>query len=180
MVILDVMMPHLNGFKTLTYIREISQVPVIMFTARGEEIDELLGLGIGADDYLQKPCSLTLLKARVKALLRRTFSEKDKTNILHINNIEINVAAKKVFKNKEASNLTKSQFLLLCYLAEHKNKACSKEELCREALKKPYLKNQRSIDTHINNLRYMLFTNDNENAASIENLYGVGYELRCK
>lgn len=180
LVILDIMMPHLNGFKTLNYIREISSLPVIMLTARGEEIDELMGLNMGADDYLHKPCSLAVLKARVKNILKRTLSKQEKVKVLKFGNIEINFASKKVFKNNQQVDLTKSQFIILCYLASNKNKVCTKEELCKEALGNPYIKNQRSIDTHINNIRDKLLTDDINSSLSIKNIYGVGYELKCE
>lgn len=178
LIILDVMMPHLNGFKTLTHIREIYDVPVIMLTAKGEEIDELMGLTIGADDYLHKPCSLIRLKARIHSVLKRCIQTNEVNKVLHIADIEIRFDSKKVFKNGERITLTKSQFQLLCYLAKNKNNICTKEELSKNALKKPFLKNQRSIDTHINNIREKLLKN-NEDRLCILNIYGVGYELQC-
>ncbi len=179
LVILDIMMPHLNGFKTLKYIREFSDIPVIMLTARGEETDELVGLGFGADDYLHKPCSLNLLKAKIKAVLKRYKIEASKTKTIRMGNIKIDIPAMKVFKSDVQLKLTKSQFKILLYLFQNPNKVCTKEELVNKALQKTYLKEQRSIDTHINNLREIL-ASDNDEYFSIINIYGVGYELKCK
>lgn len=179
LIIIDVMMPHLNGFETLNYIRKFSDVPVLMLTAKGEETDELKGLGIGADDYLHKPCSLAILKARVKTVLRRFLDKKESSKVIHLGDIEINFESKKVLKKGEIVTLTNSQFKLLCYLAENKNKTCTKEALCKKALRKPFLKNQRSIDTHINNLREKLLGGEDD-AFSIVSIYGMGYELQCK
>lgn len=179
LVILDVMMQHLNGFKTLKYIREFSTVPVIMLTARGEETDELLGLGIGADDYLSKPCSLNLLKAKIKTVLKRMVIKKTSKKIIRLGNIEVHLGDKKVYKSGAEVKLTKSQLQIFLYLCLHPNKVCTKEELVKEALLKPYLKEQRSIDTHINNLREKLFSDMDEENCSIKNIYGIGYELKC-
>lgn len=179
LVILDVMMQHLNGFKTLNYIREFSGIPVIMLTGRGEETDELLALGIGADDYLHKPCSLNLLKAKIKTVLKRSNIKIATQKTIRLGNVDIHIGDKKVFKSGKQVPLTKSQLKVLFYLCQNLNKVCTKEELVNQALLKPYLKEQRSIDTHINHLREKLFSDLDEDKYSIKNIYGVGYELKC-
>ena len=181
LIILDIMMPHLNGFKTLKYIRDFSDTPILMLTGRGDEMDELIGLRSGADDYLQKPCSLHILTARIDALLRRVPKKMhhDIEKVLNIGTLSINLAAKEVTKNGLRLKLTKSEFEILYYLVCNKNRTCSKEDICKEGLNKPYLKNQRSIDTHINNLREKLQLIE-EDSLSIINFYAVGYKLQCK
>ena len=159
LVLLDVMMPKLNGVETLKEIRKVSNVPVMMLTARGEDIDRVLGLELGADDYLPKPFNDRELIARIKAILRRSASPSNNTanvEILSFDGIILNFSHGIATYNEENLNLTDYEFKILCLLLKYKGNVISREELSLEVMEKPLTPFDRSLDMHISNLRRKL------------------------
>ena len=159
LVLLDVMMPKLNGIETLKEIRKVSNVPVMMLTARGEDIDRVLGLELGADDYLSKPFNDRELIARIKAILRRSASPSNNTanvEILSFDGITLNFSHGIATYNEENLNLTDYEFKILCLLLKSKGNMVSREELSLEVMEKPLTPFDRSLDMHISNLRRKL------------------------
>ena len=159
LVLLDVMMPKLNGIETLKEIRKVSNVPVMMLTARGEDIDRVLGLELGADDYLPKPFNDRELIARIKAILRRSVSPSNNTanvEILSFDGITLNFSHGIATYNEENLNLTDYEFKILCLLLKSKGNMVSREELSLEVMEKPLTPFDRSLDMHISNLRRKL------------------------
>ena len=159
LVLLDVMMPKLNGIETLKEIRKVSNVPVMMLTARGEDIDRVLGLELGADDYLPKPFNDRELIARIKAILRRSASPSNNTanvEILSFDGITLNFSHGIATYNEKNLNLTDYEFKILCLLLKSKGNMVSREELSLEVMEKPLTPFDRSLDIHISNLRRKL------------------------
>ena len=159
LVLLDVMMPKLNGIETLKEIRKVSNVPVMMLTARGEDIDRVLGLELGADDYLSKPFNDRELIARIKAILRRSASPSNNTanvEILSFDGITLHFSHGIATYNEENLNLTDYEFKILCLLLKSKGNVVSREELSLEVMEKPLTPFDRSLDMHISNLRRKL------------------------
>lgn len=159
LILLDVMMPKLNGIETLKEIRKVSNVPVMMLTARGEDIDRVLGLELGADDYLPKPFNDRELIARIKAILRRSASPSNNTanvEILSFDGITLNFSHGIATYNEENLNLTDYEFKILCLLLKSKGNMVSREELSLEVMEKPLTPFDRSLDMHISNLRRKL------------------------
>lgn len=159
LILLDVMMPKLNGIETLKEIRKVSNVPVMMLTARGEDIDRVLGLELGADDYLSKPFNDRELIARIKAILRRSASPSNNISnveILSFDGITLNFSHGIATYNEENLNLTDYEFKILCLLLKSKGNMVSREELSLEVMEKPLTPFDRSLDMHISNLRRKL------------------------
>ncbi|HHF1214122.1 TPA: response regulator, partial [Haemophilus influenzae] len=159
LVLLDVMMPKLNGIETLKEIRKVSNVPVMMLTARGEDIDRVLGLELGANDYLPKPFNDRELIARIKAILRRSASPSNNISnveILSFDGITLHFSHGIATYNAENLNLTNYEFKILCLLLKSKGNVVSREELSLEVMEKPLTPFDRSLDMHISNLRRKL------------------------
>lgn len=176
LILLDVMMPVLNGIETLKQIRKTTNTPVMMLTARGEEIDRILGLELGADDYLPKPFNDRELIARIKAILRRADSMPKDKNRFNFDGLEINVSRQEVrYQNKDLA-LTDSEFLLLYKLIEHKGEIISRETLSLDALGKELTPFDRSVDMHMSNLRKKLPERPN-NSPWFKTVRGRGYLL---
>ena len=179
LVLLDVMMPKLNGIETLKEIRKVSNVPVMMLTARGEDIDRLLGLELGADDYLPKPFNDRELIARIKAILRRSVSPSNNTanvEILSFDGITLHFSHGIATYNAENLNLTNYEFKILCLLLKSKGNVVSREELSLEVMEKPLTPFDRSLDMHISNLRRKLPERKNK-PSLFKTLRGKGYAL---
>lgn len=158
-IVLDVMLPKLNGFEVLKAIREHLQTPVLMLTARGEDIDRIVGLEIGADDYLPKPCNPRELVARLRAILRRTQKTPTHRPIIESNNIVVDCSKRSVTFSGHYLELTNAEFNILEMLIKSPGQAFSKEELTEYALGRKYTAYDRSIDVHISNLRNKLGDN---------------------
>ena len=179
LVLLDVMMPKLNGIETLKEIRKVSNVPVMMLTARGEDIDRVLGLELGADDYLPKPFNDRELIARIKAILRRSVSPSNNTanvEILSFDGITLHFSHGIATYNEENLNLTDYEFKILCLLLKSKGNVVSREELSLEVMEKPLTPFDRSLDMHISNLRRKLPERKNK-PSWFKTLRGKGYLL---
>ncbi|SBS35691.1 Transcriptional regulatory protein YycF [Marinomonas spartinae] len=183
MILLDVMMPKLNGFDTLKKIREQWEIPVLMLTAKGDEIDRVIGLELGADDYLPKPFSERELLARIRAILRRANgkSDKEKTSKVHQDRIEyddlvIYPGKLEAYHKQELIDLTGTEFALLHYFLLHPGQVVTKESLSFEVLGKRLAVFDRAIDMHVSNLRKKL-PDSVDNKPRIKTLRGRGYLL---
>lgn len=180
LVLLDVMMPKLNGLDTLKEIRKVSNVPVMMLTARGEDIDRVLGLELGADDYLPKPFNDRELVARIRAILRRSVSPSnnvdDTKEILSFENVTLYLTRQTAMYGEENLNLTDYEFKILQRLIESKGDIVTREELSLEVLGKTLSPFDRSLDMHISNLRRKLPERESK-LPWLKTLRGKGYLL---
>ena len=176
LVILDIMLPGISGLDALKQIRRTSDVPVIMLTARGDDVDRIIGLEFGADDYLAKPFNPRELVARIKAILRRSQREAPESDRLKLGEIELQPRTRRASVGGDALRLTGTEFEILRCLLETPGEVVSKEQLSERALGRRLLPYDRSIDTHISNLRGKLEQAGNHKE-SIQNQRGVGYLL---
>ncbi|MBN9230241.1 MAG: DNA-binding response regulator [Legionella sp. 40-6] len=173
-IILDVMLPQLNGFEVLKAIREHLETPVLMLTARGDDIDRIVGLEIGADDYLPKPCNPRELVARLRAILRRTQKTPVSKPVIEQHNIIVDCSKRHVTLAGNYLELTNAEFNILEMLIKSPGQAFSKEELTEYALGRKYTAYDRSIDVHISNLRNKLGDNP-AGEPIIKTVRGFGY-----
>ena len=176
LVVLDVMLPRLNGFDALRRIRERSAVPVIMLTARGDEVDRIVGLELGADDYLAKPFNPRELAARVRAVLRRSqgHSGWDTAHVV-VGDLELDAGARQVRVGGDRVELTGTEFSLLAVLVREAGKVVTRQVLYREVLGRRPLAYDRSLDVHVSNLRRKLGPLP-DGEERIKTLRGVGYQ----
>lgn len=174
LIILDLMLPNIDGREVCKIIRKESDVPIIMLTALSEEIDQVTGLEIGADDYITKPFSPRALVARVRALLRRTTGDIKTPNVIRIGNLEIDSEKYSVTFQDNPIKLTPNEFRLLQLLANHAGQTLTREQIL-ENLHGVASSFDRSIDSHIKNLRKKLEQASNQNM--IETVYGIGYRF---
>jgi two-component system response regulator ResD len=174
LIILDIMMPKLDGFSTCKEIKKIKDIPIIMLSARGEEYDKLFGFELGIDDYIVKPFSPKELMARVNVVLaRKNSSTQSKADVLKFSGLEINIAARTVSVDGERIELTPKEYDLLFYLIENKNIALSRDKLLSDIWGYDFFGDDRTIDTHIKNLRNAL----GPYRDYIVTLRGVGYKF---
>ena len=176
LLILDIMLPGMNGLDVLKEVRKGSDIPVVMLTARGDDVDRILGLEFGADDYLAKPFNPRELLARIKAILRRTQSDGSRDSRVTVGMLEFDIRSRRVDAGEQSVRLTGTEFELLRCLAESPGKVVSKELLAREVLGRRHMPYDRSIDTHISNVRRKLLDAGLDNP-SIQSQRGVGYLL---
>ena len=174
LVILDLMLPVMDGREVCRILRRESDVPIIMLTALSEEIDQVTGLEIGADDYITKPFSVRALVARVRALLRRTRGDFKAPNIIRTSGLEINLEKHSVNFKGNPLKFTPNEFKLLVLLASRPDQILTREQLL-EHLHGAASSLDRSVDSHIKNLRKQLETASGE--PMIETVYGIGYRL---
>ncbi len=177
LVILDLMLPNLDGREVCRILRRESDVPIIMLTALSEEIDQVTGLEIGADDYITKPFSVRALVARVRALLRRARGEVKAPSLVRSGVLEIDLKKYSVALNGNPVKLTPNEFKLLHLLASHPGQILTREQLLDD-LHGAASSMDRSVDSHIKNLRKKLEAASGE--SMIETVYGVGYRLMEK
>lgn len=173
-VILDVMLPDLDGFEACRRIRTNSNVPVLMLTAKGEETDRIVGLELGADDYLPKPFNPRELLARIRAILRRRTAEFDGGKVLRFGRMEIDPGSRTVLIDGEARELTSHQFDLLVALAERPGRALSREQLMEQVRGEELDAFDRSIDVHVSRIRAAIEA-DPKRPRRIITVRGVGY-----
>ena len=171
LILLDVMMPKLDGFETLEVIRQYSKVPVMMLTARSEERDELKGYKLGVDEYITKPFSPKILVARVEAVLRRTMGESEEKLIAGA--IEIDKVARRVFIDEKPVDLRFKEYELLTYFIENKGIALSREKILNSVWNYDYFGDARTIDTHVKKLRAKM----GERGDYIKTVWGMGYKF---
>ncbi|CAM3435103.1 response regulator transcription factor [Paenibacillus lupini] len=180
LVILDLMLPKMNGFEVCKKIREKQDIPILIVTSRHEDIDVIRGLGLGADDYITKPFKPAELVARVKAHLaryERLVGVKDTKNMISIRGLSIDPDTRKVFVNDEETILTTKEFDLLYFLASHPNKVFSKEHLFERIWGIDALGDIQTVTVHIRKIREKI-EKDSANPVYIETLWGAGYRCR--
>ena len=178
LVLLDVMMPKLNGVETLKRLREQWETPVLMLTAKGEEIDRVIGLELGADDYLPKPFSDRELLARIRAVLRRTQSKSNPKSIecIEYQDIKVFPGKQEAYCQEEYLELTTTEFALLSHFVQHPGETLTKETLSLDVLGKRLAAFDRAIDMHVSNLRKKL-PERQDRKPRIKTLRGRGYLL---
>lgn len=174
LVILDVMMPRMDGWQVLREIRESSQVPVIMLTARSDERDELKGFDLGVDEYVTKPFSPRTLVARVEAILRRTGANGD-NNKIELSGILLDKSAHQVTVDGKPVELSFKEFELLTYFMENNRIALSREKILNHVWNYDYYGDARTIDTHVKKLRSKL----GPKGELIKTIWGMGYKLEA-
>ena len=174
LIILDVMMPKYNGFEVLKEIRETSDIPVIMLTAKGEEADELHGFDQGADEYITKPFSPKILVARVEAILRRSNPEGEESVVVEKGQIRLDKTAHTVMVDGEAVDLSFKEFELLSFFMENEGKALPREKILNAVWDYDYFGDARTIDTHVKKLRAKLKSAGDH----IHTIWGLGYKFQ--
>ncbi|MCG6552154.1 MAG: response regulator transcription factor [Candidatus Magnetominusculus sp. LBB02] len=176
LIVLDVMLPGANGFEVLRRIRAVSRVPVLMLTARGEDIDRIVGLEIGADDYMPKPFNPRELVARIRAILRRveTAQPPKAAGRLVVGGIELNAATRTVLCDGKKVDLTSVEFAVLEALMQRVGQVVSRDELVRLAMGRDLLAYDRSIDVHVSSLRKKLGPQADQ-SERIKTVRSVGY-----
>lgn len=172
LVILDIMMPKMDGWETCREIRKISKVPIIMLTAKGDETDELLGYDLGIDEYITKPFSPKILVARIDAILRRA-NKLNEEDIITAGKLEINKTSHVVKVDGKEVELSFKEFELLCYFAENKGIALSREKILNSVWNYDYFGDARTIDTHVKKIRSKL----GECGDYIKTIWGMGYKF---
>ena len=180
LILLDVMLPKYTGFEICQMIREFSDVPVIMLTAKGDDMDKILGLEYGADDYITKPFNILEVKARIKAILRRIGkqkTEKDNENVISKNDMRIDRQSRRVYVKEKEINLTAKEFDLLELLAMNPDKVYSREELLNIVWGYEYPGDASTVDVHVRRLREKIEPNPSD-PMYVYTKWGVGYYFR--
>lgn len=176
LAVLDVMMPEMNGMDVLKELRKESPLPVIMLTARGDDMDRILGLELGADDYVPKPCNPRELLARIRAVMRRAHGPAEH-GVIQVDDLELNQGNRTLRQAGEAVDLTSTEFSILLALLQHRGEVVSKRDLYVSALGREPVPHDRSVDMHVSNLRRKLGPGPGgENR--IETIRGIGYQFR--
>ena len=179
--ILDVMLPGVDGFEICRQVREKKNIPIIMVSAKKEDIDKIRGLGVGADDYMTRPFSPSELVARVKAHLARyerlVSSSKENNDVIEIRGIKIDKTARRVFVNGEEKVFTTKEFDLLTFLAEHPNHVYTKDELFKEIWDMDSIGDIATVTVHIKKIREKI-EYDTSKPQYIETIWGVGYRFK--
>ncbi|MCM1193646.1 MAG: response regulator transcription factor [Butyrivibrio sp.] len=174
LVVLDVMMPKMDGWQVCRELRAYSKVPVIMLTARGDEQDELQGFRLGVDEYISKPFSPKILVARIEAILRRT-GQTSEEETLSCGGIEIDKAAHRVLVDGKEIELSFKEFELLAYFVENQGVALSREKILNHVWNYDYFGDARTIDTHVKKLRSKM----GEKGDMIKTIWGMGYKFEA-
>ncbi len=179
-ILLDVMLPKLTGFEVCQQIREFSDTPVVMLTAKGDDMDKILGLEYGADDYITKPFNILEVKARIKAIMRRTGAKDNKSaadkNVTD-GDLQLNREERRVFISGREIDLTAKEFEVLELLVTHPGKVYSRENLLRSVWGESYLGDARTVDVHVRRLREKIEENPSE-PKFVLTRWGVGYYYR--
>lgn len=180
LLLLDVMMPKKDGFTVCREIRQSSNVPIIMITAKGEDGDRIMGLDIGADDYIVKPFSPAEVMARIRAVLRRLdISEEQSKDIVRYPGLEINVSDYEVKIEGQPVTLTKKELEILWVLASNPGKVFSRDNLLSSVWGYEYFGDARTVDTHVKRLRSKI-SNSETSSWEIKTIWGVGYKFEVK
>ena len=178
LMVLDIMMPEMNGMDVLKELRRDSRLPVIMLTARGDDMDRILGLELGADDYVPKPCNPRELLARIRAVMRRVpAAPETEHNVIVTDDLELNQGARTLAKSGEHVELPSTEFSILLELLQHRGEVVSKRDLYVSALGREPVPHARSVDMHVSNLRRKLGP-DPRGDNRIETIRGIGYQYR--
>ena len=180
LILLDIMLPNLDGLEAMKIIREKSSIPIVIMSAKDQDIDKALGLGLGADDYISKPFSMIELLARVKAAIRRATkysSHQEKAeNIIHIGDLTIDITNFSVTKKKEPLKLTSKEFEILKLFATNRNRVFTKEQIYHFVWNEEYYGDENIINVHMRRLREKI-EEDPSKPQYIKTLWGIGYKL---
>ena len=182
MILLDVMLPKMDGFEVCQAIREFSDVPIVMLTAKGDDMDKILGLEYGADDYITKPFNILEVKARIKAIMRRTSPERApqvQSSVIEKGDIKLDCDSRRLFINDNEINLTAREFELLEILIKNENKVYSRESLLKIVRGEDYPGDVRTVDVHVRRLREKIEANPSE-PKYVHTKWGVGYYYNQK
>ena len=177
MILLDVMLPKMDGFEVCQAIREFSDMPIIMLSAKGEDMDKILGLEYGADDYITKPFNILEVKARIKAIMRRTSDSGKKavaSAVIEKGDLKLDCDSRRLFVQGKEINLTGREFELLELLVKNENKVYSREMLLETVWGKDYPGDVRTVDVHVRRLREKIESNPSE-PKYVHTKWGVGY-----
>lgn len=181
-ILLDVMLPKFTGFEVCQQIREYSDVPIIMLTAKGDDMDKILGLEYGADDYITKPFNILEVKARIKAIMRRSSKKEEKPvenpSIHTFGSMQVDVDSRRVFIDGKEVNLTVKEFDLLELLMDNPNKVYSREKLLNDVWGYEYLGDVRTVDVHVRRLREKIESTPSD-PKYIHTKWGVGYYFQA-
>lgn len=176
-VLLDIMLPKLTGFEVCQQIREFSNVPIIMLTAKGDDIDKILGLEYGADDYITKPFNILEVKARIKAIMRRTDpkkNSKEESSVIESGSMKLDCEGRRAYIDGKEIGLTAKEFEVLELLIQNPNKVYSRENLLKLVWGSDYPGDVRTVDVHIRRLREKIESNPSE-PRFVHTKWGVGY-----
>ena len=182
MILLDVMLPKMDGFEVCQAIREFSDVPIVMLTAKGDDMDKILGLEYGADDNITKPFNILEVKARIKAIMRRTSPERApqvQSSVIEKGDIKLDCDSRRLFINDNEINLTAREFELLEILIKNENKVYSRESLLKIVWGEDYPGDVRTVDVHVRRLREKIEANPSE-PKYVHTKWGVGYYYNQK
>ena len=177
MILLDIMLPKMDGFQVCQAIREFSDMPIVMLTAKGDDIDKILGLEYGADDYITKPFNILEVKARIKAIMRRTSPAKPKevnSSVIEKGDLKLDCDNRRLFILGQEVTLTAREFELLDLLVKNENKVYSRESLLELVWGKDYPGDVRTVDVHVRRLREKVERNPSE-PKYVHTKWGVGY-----
>lgn len=182
MILLDIMLPKMDGFEVCQAIREFSDMPIVMLTAKGDDMDKILGLEYGADDYITKPFNILEVKARIKAIMRRTSPARQQTaqaSVIEKGDLKLDCESRRLFINGTEINLTTREFELLEIMVKNENKVYSRENLLNLVWGKEYPGDVRTVDVHVRRLREKIETNPSE-PKYVHTKWGVGYYYNQK
>jgi DNA-binding response OmpR family regulator len=182
MVLLDIMLPKMDGFEVCQAIREFSDMPIVMLTAKGDDMDKILGLDYGADDYITKPFNILEVKARIKAIMRRTSGPKEKkpvSSVIEKGDLRLDCDSRRLYILGREVNLTAKEFDLLELLVKNENKVYSRENLLEFVWGKDYPGDVRTVDVHVRRLREKIESNPSE-PKYVHTKWGVGYYYNQK
>jgi len=175
-ILLDIMMPHMDGFEFIKTFRKESNTPIILLTAKIEESDKVIGLDLGADDYVTKPFGMAELVARIEAVLRRSTPSPNQNQVLNYGELKIDLEKFEVKLNDKEITLTPTEFRLLSMLAQNPGRVFTREQLLREIQGEAYDSLEKTINVHIRNLRVKI-EEDPSNPKYIQTVFGVGYRF---
>ena len=177
MILLDIMLPKMDGFEVCQAIREFSDMPIVMLTAKGDDMDKILGLEYGAYDYITKPFNILEVKARIKAIMRRTYGPREKKEVSSVivkGDLRLDCDSRRLFIHDKEVNLTAKEFDLLELLVKNENKVYSREDLLGLVWGKDYPGDVRTVDVHVRRLREKIEANPSE-PKYVHTKWGVGY-----
>jgi len=180
LILLDVMLPKMDGFEVCQQIREFSDVPIVMLTAKGDDMDKILGLDYGADDYVTKPFNILEVKARIKAIIRRTEKKEvlvEQQNVIFKHDMKIDCESRRVFIEEQEINVTAKEFDILELLATNPDKVYSREKLLNLIWGSDYPGDARTVDVHVRRLREKIEKNPSE-PKYVHTKWGVGYYFK--
>lgn len=178
LILLDVMLPKLDGWQVCREVRKISDVPIIMITAKGETFDKILGLELGADDYISKPFDTKEVMARIKAVLRRTYSDEESSKIVKFDKLEINLTNYELIVDGNQIDTPPKELELVFHLAKNPNRVFTRNQLLDEVWGFDYYGDSRTVDVHVKRLREKLEGVSEQ--WSLKTVWGVGYKFEVK